>query len=147
MKDSNPFVMPLLNLRFFPFHFDVSVFIFGHWMDKITLIGDGEKLCHRKLHDAPENHQEKYFEESFCMKHLLNFFSMIAMCQKLSDRYENSPGGVRFFDGCEMARGRGAKNSRRQPIAKYLKGVRRGIGFIQIFNFSFLSNILSLLSN
>ena len=56
------------------------------------------------------------------MKHLLDFFSMIAMCQKLLDRHENSSGGVRFSDGCEMARGRGAKNSRRQPIAKYLKG-------------------------
>ena len=86
------------------------------------LMGGEKKLCHGKLRDASENHREKYFEESFCMKHLLDFFLMIAMCQKLSDRYENSSGGVRFSDGCEMARGRGAKNSRRQPIAKYLKG-------------------------
>ena len=91
-------------------------------MDKITLMGGGKKLCHGKLHDSSENHREKYSEDSFCMKHLLDFFLMIAICQKLPDRHENSSGGVRFSDGCEMARGRGAKNSRRQPIAKYLKG-------------------------
>ena len=147
MKDSNPFVMPLLNLNFFPQYYHVSALIFGHWMDKITFIGGGKKLCHAKLHDLSENHREKYFEESFCMKHLLDFFSMIAMCQKLSDRHENSSRGMRFFDGCEMVRGRGAINSRRQPITKYLKGVHRGIGFIQISNSFFLSNILSLLSN
>ena len=81
-----------------------------------------KKLFHGKLHDSLENHREKYFEESFCMKRLLDFFSMIAMCQKLLDRYENLSEGVRFFDGCEIVHGRGAKNSRRQPIAKYLKG-------------------------
>ena len=111
------------------------------------LMGGGKKLCHAKLRDSSENHREKYSEESFCMKRLLDFFLMIAMCEKLSDRHENSSGGVRFSDGCEMAHGRGTKNSQRQPIAKYLKGVRRGIGFIQISNSSFLSNILSLLSN
>ena len=109
MKDSNPFVMPLLNLRFFSYHFDVSSFIFGHFMDKFILIGGGEKLCHGKLRDASENHREKYSEESFCAKHLLDFFSMISICQKLSDGHENLSRGVRFFDGCEMARGRGAK--------------------------------------
>ena len=51
---------------------------------------------------------------------------MIAMYQKLSDGYENSSGGMKFFDGCEMARGRGAKNFRRQPIAKDLKGGASG---------------------
>ena len=81
-----------------------------------------KKLCHVKLRDSSENHQEKYSEESFFMKRLLDFFPMIVMCQKLSDRHENSLEGVRFSDGCEMACGRGAKNSRRQPIAKYLKG-------------------------
>ena len=110
-------------------------------------MGGGKKLCHGKLHDALENHREKYFEESFCAKHLLDFFLMIAMCQKFLDRHENSSGGMRFFDGCEMAHGRSAKKFRRQPIAKYLKGLHRGIGFIQIFNSFFLSNILSLLSN
>ena len=80
MKDFNPFVTALLNLRFFPQHFDVSAFIFGYLMDKITLMGGGEKLCHGKLHDASENHREKYFKESFCMKHLLDFFLMISMC-------------------------------------------------------------------
>ena len=80
-------------------------------MDKITLMGGKKKLCHAKLHDSSKNHREKCFEESFCMKHLLDFFPMIAMYQKFSDRHENSSGGVRFFDGCEMARGRGAKNS------------------------------------
>ena len=56
------------------------------------------------------------------MKRLLDFFSMIAMCQKLSDGHENLSEGMRFSDGCEMARGRGMNNSRRQPIAKYLRG-------------------------
>ena len=91
-------------------------------MDKIILMSGGKKLCHGKLCDASENHREKYSEESFCMKHLLDFFSMIAMCQKLSDRHENSSGGMRFSDGCEMAHGRGVNNSRRQSVAKYLKG-------------------------
>ena len=90
-------------------------------------MGGGEKLCHGKLRDALENHREKYSEESFCVKHLLDFFSMIFMCQKLSDGHENLSGGVIFSDGCEMVHGRGAKNSRRQPIAKYLKGVHRGL--------------------
>ena len=81
-----------------------------------------KKLCHWKLRDSSENHREKCSEESFCMKHLLDFFSMIVMCQKLLDRHKNSSKGMRFFDGCEMACGRGAKNSQRQPIAKYLKG-------------------------
>ena len=91
-------------------------------MDKIILIGGEKKLCHGKLRDSSENHREKYSEESFCMKRLLDFFPMISMCQKLSDRHENLSGDMRFSDGCEMACGRGAKNSRRQPIAKYLKG-------------------------
>ena len=91
-------------------------------MDQITLMGGGKKLCHGKQRDSSENHLEKYFEESFCMKHLLDFFLIIVMCQKLLDRHENSSEGMRFSNGCEMARGRGAKNSRRQPIAKYLKG-------------------------
>ena len=147
MKDSNPFVTSLLNLRLFSCYFDVSASIFGHWMDKISLIGGKKKLCHRKLHDASENHRKKCFEESFCTKHLLNFFSMIVMYQNLSDGHKNLSRGVRFFDGCEMVCGRGANNSRRQPVAKYLRGVRRRIGFIQISNSSFLSNILSLLSN
>ena len=47
---------------------------------------------------------------------------MIAMYQNLYDGHENSSRGVRFFDGCEMARGRDANNSRRQPVAKYLRG-------------------------
>ena len=147
VKDSNPFVMPFFNLNFFPWHYHVIILIFGHWMDKITLMGDGKKLCHTKLRDSSKNHREKYFEESFCMKHLLDSFLMIVMYQKLLGGYENSLGGVRFSDGCEMACGRGAKNSQRQPIAKYLKGVRQGIGFIQIFNSPFLFNIFSLLSN
>ena len=109
MKDSNPFVT-LLNLKFFSHHFDVRNFIFSHWMDKIALMSGGEKLCHGKLCDASENHREKYFEESFCMKHLLDFFPMIVMYQKLSDGHENSSGGMKFSDGCEMARGRGANN-------------------------------------
>ena len=133
VKDSNPFVMPLLNLRFFSCHFDIITFIFGYWMDKISLMGGGKKLCHGKLRDASENHREKYFEESFCMKRLLDFFSMIAMCQKLSDGYENSSGGVRFSDGCEMACGEGARQVWRQSIANYLKRVCRGIYFIQKF--------------
>ena len=56
------------------------------------------------------------------MKHLLDFFLMIAMCQNPLDGHKNLSGGMRFFDGCKMARGRGTKNSRSQPIAKYLKG-------------------------
>ena len=79
MKDSNPFVLPLLNLKFFSQYSHVSTLIFGHWMDQIMLMGGEKKLCHGKLHDSSENHQEKYFEESFYMKHLLNFFLMIAM--------------------------------------------------------------------
>ena len=80
-------------------------------MDKIILMDGEKKLFHAQLRDSSENHREKYSEESFCMKHLLDFFLMIAMCQKLPDRHENSSGGMRFSDGCEMARGRGAKNS------------------------------------
>ena len=111
MKDSNPFVTPLLNLRFFLHHFDVSTFIFDHWMDKIVLMGGGEKLCHGKLCDASKNHREKYSKESFYVKHLLDFFLMIVMCQNIPYGHENLSGGVRFFDECEMARGRDAKNS------------------------------------
>ena len=122
VKDSNPFVTPLFNLNFFSRHSHVSTLIFGYWMDKIILMDGRKKLCHGKLRDSSENHWEKYSEESFCMKHLLDFFPMIVMCQKLSDGYENSSGGVRFSNGCEMARGRGTENSRRQPITKYLKG-------------------------
>ena len=70
-------------------------------------MGDGEKLCHGKLCDASENHQEKYSEESFYVKRLLDFFSMIAMCQNLSYGHENLSGGMRFFDRCEMACGGG----------------------------------------
>ena len=147
MKHSNPFLKPLLNLNFFLHHFNVSSFIFDHWMDKIILMGGGEKLYHGKLHDTLENHREKYFEEFFYVKHLLDFFSMIAMYQNLSNGHENFLGGMRFSDGCDMVRGRGANNFRRQPVAKYLRGVHRGIRFIQIFNSSFLSNILFLLSN
>ena len=110
MKDSNPFIMPLLNLRFFSCHSDVSAFIFCYWMDKIALIDGGEKLCHGKLRDASENHREKNSEESFCAKRLLDFFLMVAMCQNLLDGHENSSRGVRFSDGCEMAHGRGANN-------------------------------------
>ena len=95
-------------------------------MEKITLMGGEKKLCHEKLRDTSENHREKYFKESFCMKHLLDFFSMIVMYQKLSGGHENSSRGVKFFDGCEMACGRSAKNSQRQPIAKYLKGGASG---------------------
>ena len=69
------------------------------------LMHGGKKLCHTKLRDSSENHREKYFEES-CMKRLLDFFLMIAMCQNLLDGYENSSKGVRFSDGCEMACGR-----------------------------------------
>ena len=79
VKDSNPFVTPLFNLNFFPRHSHVSALIFGHWMDKIMLMGGKKKLCHAKLHDSSENHREKCFEES-CMKRLLDFFSMIDMC-------------------------------------------------------------------
>ena len=82
----------------------------------------GEKLLHGKLCDASENHQEKCFEESFCVKHLLDFLLMIVMCQNLLDGFENSSGGVRFFDGCEMVHGGGVNHSRRNPIANYLKG-------------------------
>ena len=56
------------------------------------------------------------------MKHLLDFFSMIVMCQKLLDGHKSLSGDMRFFDGCKMVQGRGTKNSRRQPTAKYLKG-------------------------
>ena len=70
-------------------------------------MGGGEKLCYEKLRHASENYREKYFEESFCAKHLLDFFSIIAMCQNLSDGHENSSGGVRFFDRYEMVHGRG----------------------------------------
>ena len=62
---------------------------------------------------------------------------MIAMCQKLSDGHENLLGGVKFSDGCEMARGRGVKNSRRQPIAKYLKGGASGDWIHSDFQFFF----------
>ena len=137
VKDSNPFVMPLLNLRFFSCYSDISAFIFGHWIGKIASIDGREKLCHRKLYDASENHREKYSEESFCAKHLLNFFLMITMCQNLSDGHENSSGGVKFFDGCEMVRGRGTNNSRRQSIAKYLKGGAPGDWLHSDFQFLF----------
>ena len=53
----------------------------------------------------------KIFRRVLLHEASLGFFSMIAMCQKLSDGHENSSGGVRFSDGYEMARGRGAKNS------------------------------------
>ena len=72
-----------------------------------SFMGDGEKLHHGKLRDASENHREKYSEESFCLKRLLDFFSMITIYQKLSDGHENSSGGMRFFDRCEMACGGG----------------------------------------
>ena len=78
-------------------------------------MGGGEKLLYGKLRDASKNHREKYSEESFCAKHLLNFFLMIAMYQNLPDRYENSSRGMKFFDGCEMARGRDTNNFQRQP--------------------------------
>ena len=68
----------------------------------------------------------KYFEESFYAKHFLDFFSMIVMYQNILYGHENSSGGVRFSDGCEMARGRGTNNFRRQPVAKYLKEVHQG---------------------
>ena len=68
----------------------------------------------------------KIFRRVLLHEASLGFFFMIAMCQNLSDGHENSSGGMIFSDGCEMARGRGANNFRRQPVAKYLKGVRRG---------------------
>ena len=55
-------------------------------------MGGGEKLLHGKLCDALENHQEKYFEESFCTKHLLDFFSMIVMCHEASNGYKKLVG-------------------------------------------------------
>ena len=63
-------------------------------------MGGGKKLCHGKLRDSSENHREKYFKESFCAKHLLDFLSIIAMYQNLLDGHENLLGGVRYFDGC-----------------------------------------------
>ena len=101
--------MPHLNLKFFPHQYQVSALILGHWMDKVALMSGGEKICLRKPHDASENHREKYFEESFCAKHLSNFFLMIAMCQKVLDRHGISLGCVKNFDGCEMACGEGAR--------------------------------------
>ena len=86
------------------------------WMD------GGKKIYHGKLCDSSENHREKYSEESFCMNYLLDFFSMISMCLKLSDGHKNSSGGVRFFDGCEMAHGGGMNHSRRHLVANYLEG-------------------------
>ena len=86
---------------------DPCTLIFDHWMDKITLMGGGKKLCHAKLCDSSENHWEKYSKESFCMKRLLDFFLMIAMCQKLLYGHENSSKSMRFSDGCKMACGRG----------------------------------------
>ena len=85
-------------------------------------MGDGEKLPHGKLHDASENHREKYFKESFYAKYLLDFFLIIAICQNLLDGFENSSGCVRFSDGCEMVHGGGANHSQRHPVANYLKG-------------------------
>ena len=68
----------------------------------------------------------KIFQRVLLHEVSLGFFLMIVMCQKLLDRHEKSSEGMRFSDGCEMVHGRGAKNSRRQPIAKYLKGGASG---------------------
>ena len=70
---------------------------------------------------------KKIFRRVLLHEASLEFFLMIAMCQNLLDGYENSLGGKRFSDGCEMAHGGGANNFRRQSIAKYLKGVRRRV--------------------
>ena len=61
-------------------------------------MGGGEKLLHGKLCDTSENHQERYSEESFHAKCLLDFFLMIAM-NNLLDGHEKLLGGMRFFDG------------------------------------------------
>ena len=86
--------MPYLNLRFFPHKCQVSASILGHWRDKVALMSGGEKMHLRKPRDALEIHREKYFKESFYAKHLSNFFSMIPIRQKVSDRHEILSWGV-----------------------------------------------------
>ena len=71
------------------------------------MMGGQEKLHQEKLHDASEKHQEKYSEESFCVKSLSNFFSILAMCHETLDGHKKLVRGVKNFFGVQDGAWRG----------------------------------------
>ena len=126
MKDSNLFVMPHLNSRFFLHKLLVSTYNLVYLMAKVCWCVVEKNYAKKAAWCIRESSRKNILKSPSARDVSWIFFQCLQCVMRLLMGMTNWLGVWDNFKRCEMVRGEGARQIHRHPIANYLKGLRRG---------------------